>query len=349
MLKNLDSNLSKQKIILFIPFTASENNFSLYMRALDWRYNLKTSIGKSDKTPEIVIYRHPDENEEDYEYYDQAQFNFTQENLGDNAIIYILADGTGDPDHVININQAYYQYLSQEPYELSIHAVAWRMKQCGLTPELAQNTKAINLFICDENDTNDQLAVYFAQGLGQHYKDVTINYYSATVHVPMLVSLNGVDYETKKLARFYSNSTVKVGYAHEHKHTLKVRDALMQKESPHAADADSLKSKARALPMFRELTSAVSSLIIEEISDSESTQNSLVQEPQSIIFLDEESDIEYEEVNLATLQYQQTNSTQSTALVVRQDRSIISFFKYVHQADKKDKDELRNDLNLFML
>ncbi|WP_131794935.1 hypothetical protein [Fluoribacter gormanii] len=349
MLKKLDSNLSKQKIILFIPFTASENNFSLYMRALDWRYNLKTSVGKSDKTPNIIIYRHPDENEEEYEYYDQAQFSFTQENLGDNAIIYILADGTGDPDHVININQAYYQYLSQEPYELSIHAVAWRMKQCGLTPSLAQNTKAINLFICDENNTNDQLAVYFAQGLGEHYKDVTINYYSATVHVPQLVSLNGVDYETKKLAYFHSNATVKVGYAHEHKHTLKVSDSLMQKESPHATDTDSLKSKARALPTFRELTSAASSLSIEEIPDSESTQNSLAQEPQSIIFPDDESDIEYEEADCTTLKYQHTISTQSTALIVWQDRSIISFFKYVHQVDKKDKEELRDNLNLFML
>ncbi|QMT60850.1 hypothetical protein [Legionella sp. PC997] len=337
MLKKIDSNLPKQKIVLFIPFTASENNFSLYIRALDWRYNLRTSEDKSDKIPSIVMYQDPEEKEEDYEYYDQAQFHFNKENLGGKAKIYILADGTGDPEHVININQAYYQYLSQEPYQLSIHSMAWRLKQSGLTSELAQSVSAINLYICDHHNTNKQLAVYFGQGLGEHYKDTTINYYSAEVYIPSLVSLDGFYYETKKLAYFYHNTILKAGYAHEHKHTLKVSDTLMQPSSPNATD--SLNSKARALPTFKETVSDASSVSVVEILDSESTEHSLMQGTPTITFPDEELDITY-----GTEAESQTEvRTSSTALIVRQDRSMISFFKDVKKVDSQNHPKLQDD------
>ncbi len=311
------------------------------MRALDWRYSLRNSDGKSDKIPGIVMYRHHDEKKEDYEYFDQAQFTFTKENLGDQAKIYILADGTGDPEHVVNINQAYYQYLSQEPYELSIHSVAWRLKQCGLTSKLAQNVEAINLFICDENNTNKQLAVYFAQGLGEHYKGTTINYYSAVVYIPALISLNGVDYETKKMAQFYQNTVSKIGYAHEHKHALKISDALMQQGSSNASD--SLQSKARALPTFKEIIAA-GTVNITEIFDSEDTEQSVAQITPFVVFPDEETDVDYDaEEVLPQIQ------TQSTALIVWQDRSMFSFFKYIQKVDKQNNEALQNEFALLKL
>ncbi len=344
------------KIILFIPFTVSENNFSLYMRALSWRSNSKCSEETSDKVPSIVMYRHPEENEEDFEDYAEAQFNFTQENIASDTVIYILADGTGDPNHVINVNQAYYERLSQEPYQLSIDAVAWRIKQCGLTPQLARNLKAINLFICDEDNNNDQLAVFFAQTLGKKYKELTINYYSATVYIPQLILNDGVN-AIKKQAYLHIPSNdgttklVKAGFAHDHKHALKVSSALtQQKSSLHSTD--SRKSKAQPLPTFKELTSATYSVSIEEISDTESIQISLEQQPQSVIvtFPEDELDVG-NEVDIATLTLEepQTESqpeipTQSTA-IVRQNRSIIPFFKYVNESDKKDMTPLLHDLS----
>ncbi|CAM2840574.1 Uncharacterised protein [Legionella steigerwaltii] len=352
MFKKTEPKLSAPKIILFIPFTVSENNFSLYIRALDWRNNLSSS-GKSAKVPSIVMYRHPDENEQDFEDYDLAQFCFTQENLTSDSVIYVLADGTGDPEHVINVNQYYYKHLTQEPYQLSIDAVAWRMKQCGLTPELAQNLKAINLFMCDEDNNNDQLAAYFAQELGEKYKNVAVNYYSAIVNLPRLVLNAQGDQEVKKLASFAiylndgSTKFVKAGYAHEHKHSLKVSDALAQERSS-SCSAETRKAKAERLPSFKEL-SAHTIPIIEEI-DTERMPSGLEQEyqPGIVTFPEDDPDI-VNEVNITGLsiedsqtEYQLTTTNQCRAIVVWQERTSFSFFKSVEEAGKKDKVNVQN-------
>lgn len=326
------------KIILFIPFTVSENNFSLYMRALSWRYNSRSD---RDKVPSIVMYRHPDENTEDYDDYPEAQFNFTLENLDHDTVIYILADGTGDPRHVVNVNQIYYEHFSQEPYQLPIDAVAWRMKQCGLTPQLAQNLKAINLFICDENNTNDQLAAFFARGLGKKYKEVTINYYSSTVYIPQLISRDGID-DIKKLACLHIPShdgtikLVKAGYAHDHKHKLETSDAFTQQET--ATRSDLKKSKAQSLPTFKELASIANSISIEEAFDTENTQVSSERKSQSPIITFPEDELDTgNEIDITKQEEPKRecqHATPSTAIIVREDRSIFFFFKCV-DTDKK--------------
>ncbi|MCE0724383.1 MULTISPECIES: hypothetical protein [Legionella] len=326
------------KIILFIPFTISENNFSLYMRALSWRYNLRNLEENSDNVPSIVMYHHPDENAEDYDDYPEAQFHFTPENVDPDTVIYILADGTGDPRCVVNVNQVYYEHFSQEPYQLPIDAVAWRMKQCGLTPQLAENVKGINLFICDENNTNDQLAVFFAQGLGKKYKDVAINYYSSIVYIPQPISSDKV----KKLAYLHIYSSdgttkqVEAGYAHEHKHTLNVSDAFTQEESSYHCLR---KSKALLLPTFRELSSTRCSLSIEEIIDTEDTQFRSDQELKSptITFPEDEQDTENEinSTSHAERKIESQPAKPSTAIIVRQERSIFFFFKSIAESDKK--------------
>ncbi|WP_392537176.1 hypothetical protein [Legionella sp. 227] len=362
MFKITESKLSTSNVVLFIPFTVSENNFSLYIRALDWRNNLRSSEKMGATIPRVVIYRHPDENEEDYELYDGAQFKFNPQNVPANTVIYILADGTGDPDYVINVNQTFYERLGQEPYQLSIDAVAWRMKQCGLTPELAQNLKAINLYICDENMTNDRLATYFAQELGEQYKDLTINYYSATVYVPRPIVTDQGEKRIKKTAYFNiqledgKTRLVKAGYAHEHKHSIKVSDVLAQERSINYS-ADSREAKALSLPTFRELSLTSSSVVIEEIPDIGSMPIGVDQEYQSgkVTFSDDntahEEDIVCEvDIRRLTLEasqskYQIVKTNQCTTVLVWQDRSIFSFFKCAETVNKKNDEALNHDLS----
>ncbi|KTD68229.1 hypothetical protein Lste_1387 [Legionella steelei] len=292
--KSVPQSQSTPKVILFIPFTVSENNYSLYMRALDWRYNLRSAEKK--KIPDIIVYRHPDENEQDYDGYD-VQFKFTQENLTSDTVIYVLADGTGDPDYVINVNQVYYEFFAQEPYQLTTNAVAWRLKQCGLTPELTRNLKAINLYICDENNNNNQLATYFGQELGDGYKEVTVNYYAALVYIPqpMLNEQGSLDIRKRACLNSYDNDggvkLVKAGYAHDHKHSIKVSDALIQKNRSNCSP-DMSTFKATPLPTFKELVAAyTSSMVTIEEADSCSISIEEGLSVVSITFPEDELDV----------------------------------------------------------
>ncbi|VEB37571.1 hypothetical protein [Legionella cherrii] len=367
MFKKTESKLSTSNVVLFIPFTVSENNFSLYIRALNWRNNLRSSEKTSTIIPSVVIYRHPDENEEDYELYDTAQFKFTPENLPANTVIYILADGTGDPDYVVNVNQIDYEHLGLELYQLSIDAVAWRMKQCGLTPKLAQNLKEINLYICDERMTNDRLATYFAQELGEQYKDLTVNYYSATVSVPRLIVTEEGEKRIKKTACFNielkngKTQLVKAGYAHEHKHSIKVIDVLALERSTNYS-AESKEAKALSLPTFRELShtsSSVtsSSLVIEEISDTGMMPIDWDQKAQSgkVTLPDDNkahqadivSEVDFSRLTLEASQskYQIIKTNQCKTILVWQDKTIFSFFKCAEKENKKNDGALNHDLS----
>lgn len=323
------------KTILFIPFTAHENNFSLFMRALNWRFTSRKQGDESYEDPGIVIYKHPDEQEQDYEDYTPAQFKFTEDNIDDNTVIYVLADGYEDPHSVINVNNAYYQYHSEKPYRLFIGAVAWRMKECGLTPGLAQQLKSIKLFVCDGNNTNSQLANYFAQGLGEPYNEVTINYYSAILNIPQLVSINEAETKAKKLAFHLSGSSGKLvpaGYANEHRHSLMVGDALVQPKSRYSS-TELEQSKAHPLPTFRELTASIIESV-EEILDTESLQQEY---PVPVITSldDGEDTVSSELEEPVNGSHPVKTETQCTAIVVWQERSIYSFFKFVDNSAGK--------------
>ncbi|MCW8407498.1 hypothetical protein OQJ13_00740 [Legionella sp. PATHC035] len=363
MFKKTESKLPTSDVVLFIPFTVSENNFSLYIRALDWRNNLRSSEKMGTIIPRIVMYRHPDENEEDYELYDTADFKFTPQNLPANTVIYILADGTGDPDYVVNVNQTYYERLGQEPYQLSIDAVAWRMKQCGLTPVLARNLKAINLYVCDESMTNDRLATYFAQELGDEYKNLTVNYYSATVYIPRPIVTEQGEKRVKKTAYFNlelangQTQLVMAGYAHEHKHSIKVIDVLALERSTNSS-AESREAKAIPLPTFRELShtsSSVSSasvpsasVFIEEIDDSgmmpigweQKAQTGKVTLPDdSTVHQADVSEVDISKLRLEASQskYQIVKTNQCTTILIWQESTIFSFFKSAEKTNKKNE------------
>ncbi|WP_133140402.1 hypothetical protein [Legionella genomosp. 1] len=167
------------KIVLFIPFSATENNFSLYLRAISWRYNYQQT--KNKKEISIVTYRHFDETDNDYKEY-ADEFNFSEENCPKGSTVYVLADGTGQSEWVSNIN-SYYKTLGDDTYVLPVKLMAERLKTCGLTNQIASELKALNLYICEKNNSNRNLAVHFAQSLGKNYQSLNLFYYTATLIV----------------------------------------------------------------------------------------------------------------------------------------------------------------------
>ncbi|RMX21096.1 hypothetical protein EAS68_05160 [Legionella jordanis] len=215
------------KLLLFIPFAAKENNFSLYLRALEWRHSIRQA-GKEDKIPDVVVYRQPDEEDGDYEDYD-VHFRFNSDNCPSDCTIYVLADGCGDPTRVININKYFYQ-RREEPYFLAIKTIAQRMKFCGLSAELASRVKAIKLFICDPNNSNKQLAINFAHELGARYNDITLQYYNAVLYSPKFSSNNPKSHKRAEVFPQNSNSVkpIESRRASEYRRSITVSTALQK-------------------------------------------------------------------------------------------------------------------------
>lgn len=236
-----------KKIILFIPFSVTENNFSLYIRAMEWRYNLKKD-NMLEKVPDVVIYRSSDEQDEDYEDYD-AQFHLTADNCPFNTTIYIMADGIGDPTLVGNINN-YFHKLKETPYLLSVKAIASRLKNSGLNSELAKNLNSIKLFICEENNTNEQLTINFAHELGEDYNALTLHYYNAVLCIPHAsedkkVKKSGYIYSTKNGERQLIDS----GLPSEYRFTLTVQEALQLEKTKMNFDVE---QKANPMPSYED-------------------------------------------------------------------------------------------------
>lgn len=177
------------KNVLFVPFSSKEGNLSLYLRALTWRYNLKNNH-KISKVPDVIVYRRVDELDEDYDEYDAALFKFSPSILSPESNIYIIADGMGDKHFVSNTNSP-----NDDLYIMPIELVALRIKQAGLTSDLAKNLKSVKLFICDHSSQNQFLANNFAKTMGEDYNDLNIDYYTTPISLPCEIpnpeNLNG--------------------------------------------------------------------------------------------------------------------------------------------------------------
>ncbi|CDZ78031.1 hypothetical protein BN59_02328 [Legionella massiliensis] len=266
----IKKDLSDKKNVIFVPFSATENNFSLYFRALTWRQNLRDS-NKHDKIPEIVMYRHPDETNEEYEEYD-VHFQFSAENLPTNTTVYVIADGTGNPGYVTNTNQFFYQKHNDTPSFLPVEAIAWRMMQCGLTPELAQNLKVIKLYICDENDSNQKMALNFAYSLGEFYSEILLNFYKARLNIPMFYSLGTSPLVARKYGEIFSiedgvEQLIESGFASQYRKDLLIRDALHMVKDEEYEGVLAERQRARAFENTDEtsrLEEQISSLTIAE-------------------------------------------------------------------------------------
>lgn len=313
--------------LLFIPFTVAENNFSLYLRALEWRYALKQVNAFPEKIPEIVIYREANEKNEDYDGYD-VQFVFNEKNCSQNTTLYILADGTGDPTEVGNIN-SYFEKMRETPYFISVEMIAKRLKQCGLDANLAKNLKAIKLFICDENNTNEQLAINFAHELGKDYTTLTLHYYNARIFVPQVTEENP---KAKKRGEVYFTQSngkqqlIDSDFASEYRFALTVEEALQHKKSEISPEVD-----------LKPLSFQIESVIAEDSSLEEGLEEGIEENNSShyqIEYPPDEPDY-LPQVSSPTISVCESQQTQ---LVVYSPQPIwhykrISFFSSVSQKD----------------
>lgn len=313
----LRSNLNTATHFLFIPFSAAENPFSLYLRALNWRYNLSKVNGN---VPNIIMYRdnkNPKHTDNSYADYKGVTHSISENDLTPNSVIYIIADGTGDPDLVTNLNFS----DDGDLYCLPIDLVATRIKEMGLTRDIASWLKSLKLYICDENRTNKILAQSFAHALGSDYNYLDIHYYTSVVTTPQekeiyLKSQSKSLKITKKFARDPNDVINVIGFASEHKVITNV-STLIQSALTHRSTfttlmiTDLLKKNKAALLMSENKCSpitiedispgntpiysaTVSTPVIEEIDDdpisitSSLAQLSIFSEPTSMSQVDQD-------------------------------------------------------------
>lgn len=226
---------AESNIILFIPFSAKENNLDLYMRAFMWQSNMRAG-GKLDKVPKIVMYRREDESDDDYSDFGGVHFKFDKSLVSPGTEIYILADGMGDPHLLLNTND-----ISEENFILPIELIANRAKEIGLNPELAASCRTIKLFCCEEfNNSNEKMAKNFAFALGKEYENLKIDFYTGKVSIPMKIQ----NLKNKHLMNFdltkHNQDEVKkraitpdnqyLGFASKNKKTISVKQVLEESE-----------------------------------------------------------------------------------------------------------------------
>lgn len=217
------------KNILFIPFSAKEENFSLFLRALNW-FSLIEDAEITEKIPEIIIYRRPDEIDSDYNNYEEAGFKFSLENCPENSSVYILADGMGDPNHVLNSNVFYRKYLDENPYVLSMKSIAWRLKESGFTETFAKKVKSLKLYVCEERDSNQALALNLAHALGEEYHFLNLAYYKAKLSIPSHFTSDETTFLKKGAIKdiIINNKLVsrKTSKASEERHLLNIGESM---------------------------------------------------------------------------------------------------------------------------
>lgn len=272
-----------KKTLLFIPFSEQENNFSLYLRALNWRSNLPDP--KSDAT-EIVIY-HQDNKNTNNSYEDhQVHYSFSSKLCSNNAVLYVLADGIDTPNIVGNLNSRDIE-LGEEESLLTIERVVHRLIESGLTPKLAQNLSSIKLFMCDYHHVSRERAVNFARALGEDYKDLTLFYYSAGISHPRFSNKTPNQVKAQKVAKKLVvdknglSKLVDAGTPSEHRHQLNVGKVL-DMYAQQILKLSSLKSESEPL--------------IEEIDDITTTDNEIM--PSNIEFPSEEEISEHSDREL---------------------------------------------------
>lgn len=207
----------------------------------------------------MIIYRNSDEHDEDYEGYD-VQFHFTTDNCPLDTTLYVMADGVGDPNLVGNINDYFYK-LKETPYFLSVKAIVSRLKKSGFNPELAKNLNAMKLFICEENNTNELLAINFAHELGKDFNTLNLQYYNAVLFIPYIYEDNKV----KKRGDIYittpngDRQLIDSGLPSEYRYTLTVQEVLQQEKTRVEFKAE---HNTKVLSTFETTFSALS---IEEV------------------------------------------------------------------------------------
>ncbi|MCE3043805.1 hypothetical protein [Legionella sp. 16cNR16C] len=269
------------KIVLFIPFSATENNFSLYLRAISWRYNYQQTKN-NDKDISIVTYRHFDETDNDYEEY-VDEFKFSEKNCPKGSTVYLFADGIGQSQWVSNIN-SFFKRSGEDTFVLSVNAVAGRLKACGLTDQMANDLKALKLYICETNNSNRNLAAHFAQSLGKRYENLNLFYYTATLAVafPYTHEYNNLN----NRAESGSGETIEAGNPKKFRHKLDLNSINFENQPEFSECSKAIYCAPKQQPRVVDLEDdcEVDGLALDKLNLSEDASvvvSGIVEEPDS--------------------------------------------------------------------
>ena|SRR3990167_8010376 len=203
------------QIYLYIPFSASEWNQELYVMAKEWQENIAKSA-KLEKIPHIIMHRKENEADAFCVYYQNQKlaFKFNFQTIPQDSVIYIFAHGGNRAEFVASAT-FHGNYLSMKE-------LARRLKADGLTQVLAEKLKAIRLFACDVNGMTTGLAYNLAEGLGEDYRKLRIEFYDKELSFPSEPpSCNMIAHKEA-----YDNLDRLVGRARDFKKGITVGDVL---------------------------------------------------------------------------------------------------------------------------